>query len=136
LERREEALRAFETILGQDPEHEAALMYAAALSASRGQPQAAAGYWRRAIAVDPWSSQYHFGLAQAHADVREWTSAADACRAALERNPSSLESRKLLISCLVRQGDRIRAREEFDRLLPLFDKNDRDILRQWLEQLR
>jgi Flp pilus assembly protein TadD len=134
--RRDDALRAFEDVLAHDPAHETALMYAAALSAERGQFEAAADYWRRAVAVDPWSSHYHFRLAQALVGKQDWRGAADECRRSLELYPATWDARKLLIVALLRRGEAARAREEFDRMLGFFDPTDHDVLRRWFAQQR
>ena len=44
---------------GRAPDQEDCLVNAATVSAELGLADASAGYWRRALAVDPWSWQYH-----------------------------------------------------------------------------
>ena len=109
-----------------------AAAYAAALL---GKIEEAISYWRRAIAVDPWRSDYHAGLAHELARARSFAAALRASRRAIELNPANTLARVTLIECLVRSGSRPQARAEFERLLE-FDPPDRAGLTRWFESLR
>jgi tetratricopeptide (TPR) repeat protein len=104
LNRRAEGLAALETALAQVPDRELALTYAAVLSAALERNEEAIGYWRRAIAVNPWCSPYHYRLAKLLADRRDWQTAREECEAALRLNPFHQETRELRETCLRRSG--------------------------------
>jgi tetratricopeptide (TPR) repeat protein len=125
--RGKEGLAAFRTALTLEPGREGALTGAAYLAVRAGEREAAADYWRRAIAISPWRSDYRAELAPIYFQIRDWRAAADTCRGALRLNPANLEIRKLLVRCELRLGDPQAARREFETLLG-FDLPDRDDL--------
>jgi tetratricopeptide (TPR) repeat protein len=105
LGRGPEGLASLEAALARAPEREAALTYAAVLAAALGRDGEAVGYWRRAIAVNPWCSLYHYRLAKLLAARRDWVAALEECDAALRLNPFHEETRALREQCLGRAGD-------------------------------
>src|SRR5207247_5463001 len=58
-----EALVAFEAVLARVPEREPALVGAASNAEALRQTEAALGYWRQAVAVNPWVPDYRRSLA-------------------------------------------------------------------------
>jgi hypothetical protein len=130
LGRTDEAAAAFEVVLIRAPQHEAALHSAATLAMERERPEAARAYWVRAVHVNPWRYEFHYGLAAACAQLREWAAAIAACQRALQLNPFHWEVRKVLIRCHLAMGAKDQARSEFERLLAL-DPPDPDALRRW-----
>jgi hypothetical protein len=98
--RRAEGLAALKTALTVAPERELTLSYAGVLSAIQGRKDEAIGYWRRAIAVNPWSAQYHSRLAKLLAERRDWQGALAECAAALRLNPFDAQTRELRERCL------------------------------------
>ena len=88
-------------------------------------------FWKRAIAINPWRSDYYAGLARAAVQTRDWSVAAEACQKALHLNPTLLDVRKWLVQCDLHRGKRDAARSELDTLLG-FDPPDRaDLLRRF-----
>jgi Tfp pilus assembly protein PilF len=130
LGRTEEAAAVFEVVLSKAPLHEAALHSAATLAMERERPGDARNYWARAIQVNPWRYEFHYGLAAARAQVGDWLAAAPECEEALRLNPFKGEVRKLLVRCLLATGAKDRARSEFERLLAL-EPADAETLRRW-----
>ena len=63
---------------------------------------------------------------------RPWHPAVDACRAALQLDPTNLEARRLLIIGAVKIGDMVLARNEY-RIYLGFDPPDAEALRRWIE---
>ena len=104
--RRDEALTAFETALKAAPTRELTLSYAGVLASSLGKRDEAVGYWRRALAVNPLCSQYHYRVARLLAEREEWGAALEACEAALRLNPFHEETRSLRETCRRRAGSR------------------------------
>lgn len=133
LNRKSEGLAALETALAKAPERELTLTYAAALATALQQKDAAIAYWRRAIAVDPWNSQYHSQLAQLLAGQGRWPEAEEASAAALRLNPLSDEIRILRVTCLIRTGSKDRAWTEFEPLLAVMPA-DQSTLRRWFDE--
>jgi predicted CXXCH cytochrome family protein len=99
-----EGLAALETALALAPQRELTLSYAAVLAAARGRKDEAIGYWRRAIAVNPWSAPYHARLARLLAQRRDWEDALAECDRALRLNPFDAPTRELRAECLKRLG--------------------------------
>jgi Tfp pilus assembly protein PilF len=131
-----EGFEAFRIALGLEPNREATLAGAAHLASRAGQLAEAVGYWRRAIDISPWRSDYRVQLAFTYFSLRDWRATIDACRAALTRNPVNLDVRKLLVRCYIRLNDRQAAREELKTLLG-FELPDRDeLLRQFAPLVR
>jgi tetratricopeptide (TPR) repeat protein len=128
-----EAAAAFEVVLSNAPLHEAALHGAANLAMERMRAEDASRYWERAIRVDPWRYEFHYGLAAARAQLRNWTRAVDECQQALRLNAFKWEVRKLLIRCYLAMGKKADARREFDLLLAL-EPPEREALQRWYDQ--
>jgi len=122
-----EALASFQSALAQEPNRESVLTGAAQIAAQGGQHDDAIAYWRRAIAICPWRSDYHAELALLCFRARDWRAAAEAGRNTLRLNPADLDIRKLLVRCYLRLGDPDAARTEFMTLLA-FEPADRDDL--------
>jgi Flp pilus assembly protein TadD len=136
LGRAEEGLAAFQRALKVDADRELLLKEAAHGAARAGQREVAIAYWRRAIAINPWRSDYQAALAPLYFEGRDWNAAAEACREALRLNFANLEVRKLLVQCHLRLGNAEAARAEFETILG-FDPPDRNDLLQWFAyQLR
>jgi len=124
-----EAMSAFQSALNLDPARESTLVAAAYLATKMARHQDAVGYWRRAIVVNPWRSDYHAELALISFHDRRWNESADACREALRLNPSWLEVRKWLVQCYLHLGKLDAARAELEIVLG-FDPPDRaDLIR-------
>jgi tetratricopeptide (TPR) repeat protein len=130
LGRTEEAAAAFEAILNRAPQREAVLHSAATLAMERERPLAACVYWERAIRVNPWRYEFHYGLAAARAQLRDWPGAMEECDPALRLNPFHSEVRKILIRCHLAMRAKGQARTEFERLLAL-DPSQAEALRRW-----
>ncbi len=116
LERPGPALTAFETVLARAPRREAALAGAAAAAQSLARADAARGYWRRAVAANPWFAAYRRNLAVLAAQANDWDEAGTQGQAWLRLDPADPEARMLAVTCLWRQGRRGQARAEFGRL--------------------
>ena len=129
-----EALAAFRTALAQEPDRESALAGVAHLAASGGRVDDAIAYWRRAIKISPWRADYQAELGPLYFKIRDWRSAAKACREALRLDPTNLAVRHFLVRCELHLGNVEAARRELQILLG-FDPPDRDDLQNWLTQL-
>ena len=84
LGRDDESLAAFQKALAWEPTRESTLVAAAYLTTKMGRRQEAAGFWQRAIAVNPWRSDYHAELAHVYFYDGKWNAAAAACRDTLD----------------------------------------------------
>jgi Flp pilus assembly protein TadD len=130
LQRPAEGLAAFQVALSKEPTRESSLMGAAYLATQGGDRKSAIDFWRRAVAISPWRSDYLVELAPLYFQNRDWSAAAESCRAVLRLDPTHLETRKLLVRCELRLGHIDAARAELEALLE-FDPPDGDELRQW-----
>ena len=59
LRRPEEGLAAYKIVLGRDPTRQTALEGAAHLAFKAGRHKESVELWKRAIAVNPWRTDYH-----------------------------------------------------------------------------
>jgi Tfp pilus assembly protein PilF len=128
--RAHDAAEAFDVLLAKSPRHEAALHGAATLAMEQERPDTASDYWERAIRVNPWRYEFHYGLAAARAHRGNWTAAREECRQALRLNPFHGEVRKLLVRCCLAMGAKDEARSEFELLLAL-QPGQAEVLRKW-----
>jgi Tfp pilus assembly protein PilF len=130
LGRREESLTAFRTALAKSATNEGTLVAAGTRAAQLKKREEALGDFERAVAINPWRSDYHQVLALLHSERHEWSAAIEAARTSLRLNPSNHEARMLLIQCLLEDRRRAEARSEFQTLLD-HDPPGRDALRAW-----
>jgi hypothetical protein len=117
LDRDDEALKAFGKVLAIEPNRESTLVAAAYLTTKIGRRDDAAGFWHRAILVNPWRSDYRGELANVYLYDGKWKEAADACRDTLALRPTWVEVRKRLVRCYERLGDTEAARREQEIVL-------------------
>jgi hypothetical protein len=115
-ERPAEALAAFEAVLARAPGRERALVGAATAADSLRQTEAALGYWRRAVAANPWAAGYRHSLTLLLVKRGAWAEARTECEAWLRLEPFSAAARAARVSCLLAAGDKAEARAEFARL--------------------
>ena len=136
LGRFNEALHSYLRVLSLEPGREFSLVEAARVALKLGRRQDAVAYWQQAIAIDPWRSDYHAGLALVWFQDGDWRASAEACRQAILLNAVSIKPRKLLVQCELNLGNTAAARAELETILG-FDPPDRaDLLRSFSEQSR
>lgn len=128
----EEGLAMYRRAAQRAPDRETALSGGAALAARAGQRREAIGMWEKAIAVNPWRSDYHAELARLRMQTADWAGAAASCQNVLRLNPVFLEARRWLVQCHLRLGQLDAARAEFQILLS-FDPPNRASLIGWFE---
>jgi tetratricopeptide (TPR) repeat protein len=128
-----EALAALETALAKSPRREEALRVAVRAAAQLGRADAATGFARRLLEVNPWGPSDHYELAKILADRRHWKDAARECRAVLRLEPEHVPARLVLVACLIQSGRRAQARAQFEVLMAL-DPPQADRLRRWFAE--
>jgi Tfp pilus assembly protein PilF len=133
LRRPAEALRAVEAALPLGPQRETLLARAGQLTQDLGDGDAAVGYWRRAVAANPWLAEYRGPLAELLARRGAWDEARVQCRDWLRLDPESVPARLLWIRCLLHDGNRRAARAEADRVAAL-QPEYRDRLEAWFAE--
>jgi predicted CXXCH cytochrome family protein len=133
LDRLEDALHAFEGVLGMEPRRELALRSAGRVLARLKRPDLAREAFRKTIAVDPWRSEYHLALARVCSQAGDWPEAIAACHEALRLNPELFEARSLLVQCFVQSHQPDKADAEFQILLRFYPAS-RDVWQNWYEQ--
>ncbi len=124
-----EALAAFEKAIAIKPNLERALVGAASVSTALERPEQAIGFWKRAIEVNPFMPRYHLDMARLLVQRREWSEGRSACESALKLEPINADARMLLVTCLIRTGERQRAQAEFDTLMAMRPPNEADLRR-------
>jgi Flp pilus assembly protein TadD len=105
LGRDDESLAAFAKALLREPTRESTLVGAAYQTMKMGRLEDAVGFWQRAIAINPWRSDYHAELGLVYFNEGSWNAAAAACRDALGLRASWVEVRKRLVQCYLYLGD-------------------------------
>jgi tetratricopeptide (TPR) repeat protein len=131
-----EALAAFEAVLARASERELALMGAALATEALGQTEAALGWWRQAIAADPWAVGYRHRLVLLLIKKEAWEEARSQCQAWLRLDPISAEARTARVQCLLATGDKDEARAEFARIEALAPSNLRELQIRFAKKLR
>jgi hypothetical protein len=129
-----EALDRLEKVLQRASRRESALQTAGLVALDMKDAQRSIAYWDRLLALDPYSWQAHAYRGQSLAMLKQWGEAADACGEALRLDPFEPLTRMLRIDCLIEQGQRQRAREEFEILLALRHAPP-DQIRKWFDGL-
>ncbi len=99
-----EAERAYREILRLDPEHVDALNALGAMAGSAGAPEAAAEYFRRAVALRPAEALFHRNLATACKDAGQAEAAEHHYQEALRLEPNSPRADAYLAEVLAQQG--------------------------------
>jgi Tfp pilus assembly protein PilF len=123
LNRPEDALAAYEAVLAQAPHREASLGRAALLAQKLRLVDRAVSYWRRVVEENPNEASYRANLTQILTHQKAWAEARPHCEVWLRLDPSNLEARTLWVSCLLKTGDRDRARAEFAKIERLNPSN-------------
>jgi len=88
---------------------------------------------RHTISLNPWMPAYRLEYARVLMQCHEWFKADEQCKRGLQLDPMRLDLRQIRIECLLHQGDKVQAREEFARLLR-FQPPDEPALRRWFLQ--
>ena len=127
---REEALQDLDAVLRLAPGSEHAHFLAATLRRQLNRYGPAADSYRRAVAINPYNSEYQHGLAYACFRTSDWAGACDAASAALELNPARLDTRRVLIWSLLKQSRPTEAKAEFDRYRA-FRPADEETVASW-----
>ena len=116
-----------------EPDRELTLRSAGRVLADLQRPEPGTRGVQKAIAVDPWRSDYHMAMARACAQAQDWPGAVAACREAMRIDPELFEARSLLIQCYLRSGEPAKADAEFRTLLRFYPAS-REVWEQWYEQ--
>jgi len=133
LDRKAEALAAFEQTLEAAPKREEVLVYAAAVAAQSGQTDLAIKLWRRALEVNPWLPRSHHELAKLLALDHQWKEALSQIEKSVDLDPFQLESHLLKIECHLELGQMEQARKELDDLSRLSPEKA-PTLNRWFEE--
>jgi tetratricopeptide (TPR) repeat protein len=131
-----ESLAAFEAVLARAPNQEEALVGAASAAEAVGQTETALGYWRRAVAANPWAPDYRRGLVLLLVKKQAWDEAGPECQAWVRLDPFSAEARTVRVQCLLAAGDKDEARVEFARIEALDPANLRELQIRFAKKLR
>jgi hypothetical protein len=133
LDRREEALQAYEEVLRQAPRRELTLMMAADIAELLRRSDDALAYRRRLVEVNPWVSEFRTDLAMLLANRGEWDAALREAEEAVRVNHLDAQARKTLVLACLRTGRREQAGREKDVLLALRPQ-DAPALIEWYRQ--
>jgi Flp pilus assembly protein TadD len=132
----EQALAESETVLARAPRREVVLHDAGVTAQRMGRFDLSLDYWRRALAVNPWSSRYRFEVAQRLAHSGDQETAVAEFKRVLARNGGHVNSRFLLMNYYLQNGMRPQARTELEAILALHPPNADAFRREYGELLR
>jgi hypothetical protein len=134
--RQAESLAAFEAVLARDGGRELALAGAASMAEAGGRTEAARGYWRRAVAANPWMPGYRRRVALLLAKEEGWAQARPECDAWVRLDPLSAEARAARLACLVAAGEWDEARAEFARIEAMAPENLAELRARFAKKLK
>jgi tetratricopeptide (TPR) repeat protein len=123
LRRPGEAVAAFEALLRHAPAHEGALVTLGSLHRTEGRPDAAVGYWRRAVEVNPWAAEYRKELVTHLIESRAWDEVGPHAQRWLELDPASVEARCAWVQYLLQTGRTADAVAEYGKVRALKPPN-------------
>ncbi len=130
------ARAAFDRALSLESQREVALTGAAKAAADSGQTDAAIDYSRRAVAANPWMPIYRKQLALLLMRKQLWDEVRAQCQAWMRLDPANPEARMLWVTCLVRAGEKDKAREEFTHIEALQPPNLDQLRTLFAQQMR
>lgn len=130
------ARAAFDKVLTLQPHREMALTGAAQAASYDKQTDAGIDYWRRAVKVNPWLPIYRRQLALLLMKKQLWDEVRSQCQSWMRLDPSSADARMLWVTCLVRAGEKDKAREEFARIEALHPPNLDQLRAMFARQMR
>jgi len=130
-----EGIRVYEGLLKQAPDYERALDDRVSLAIQTGDRQGALTPAMHAVAINPWSADFHERLAHLEVANDHWSSALKEADAALRLNPFLVFAREFRIQCYLHQKDPQLAEEELKTLIGLYP-GDRASLKLWFAQER
>jgi tetratricopeptide (TPR) repeat protein len=131
-----EARVAFEKALALQPQRENALAGAADAAAYAEQVDAALEYSRRVVAVNPWMPAYRRQLALLLMQKQLWDEVRSQCQAWMRLDPANAEARMLWVKCLIRAGQKDKARQEFAHIEALQPPNLQQLRALFTQQMR
>ncbi len=132
-DRAEEALREYEEVLRREPGRELTLPSSARALIHLARPDLARLALQKAIAINPWRSEYHLALGGVCRQTGDWPGAVAACREAIRLNPELFEARSLLIQCYLWSNQPDKADAELQIMLRFYPAS-RDVWQQWYAQ--
>jgi tetratricopeptide (TPR) repeat protein len=130
LGRTREAVAVYEQILSSRPRREEALVLCAHGLNTLGECARAIKYWQQAVELNPWMERYWFDLGYAYSQLARWSECREASRRAVDRFPTHIGLRQLLVASHLHLGDIPAAKEEFARIVQ-FDPPGMDVIQQW-----
>jgi len=119
LDSRREARGNLDRALSLAPSSEVLLSTAGLYALAMDDSESATGYWRRAMAVNPWDPSFHFLLARQFSIIKDWPKAIEECQTLLRLDPSHFDGHKIMLLCWIRSGKLNEARRELEILTAL-----------------
>jgi tetratricopeptide (TPR) repeat protein len=115
----DDAARAYQGVLADEPEQADALHLLGLVAHQRGDSARAVGLIHRAVALRPGAAAYHANLAEAYRALGQLERAAGCCRTALRLDPRQAEAANTLGLVLLQQGQTQSAVGAFETALDL-----------------
>jgi hypothetical protein len=132
LDRKAEALQAYDRSLAERPGEENTLHLAGKLALQMNRRAEGRDYLTRAVRLNPWRWDYYHLLGADSFQAGDWAQAERELRQSLLLQPfNSTARRKMLVASCLRQGQRESARAEFETLLRMSLEDRRPGLQSW-----
>jgi tetratricopeptide (TPR) repeat protein len=112
MDRRAEALAAFEALLERTPNADLVLGDAGRMALSLGQREKAVKYLKRAAAANPFEVAHRRKLADLLAAQGDWAGCREQTQAWLRLDPFSIDARRLAIHQYIREKKKDKAKAE------------------------
>jgi tetratricopeptide (TPR) repeat protein len=133
LDNLSEALAMFRRAVAADSQSELSWVWGARTLSATGQLAAAAANWRRATELNPYMANYWYELGLTEARLGRFESCRQLLAVAIERFPTSMGARQLLIETQLQLGNRSAAAEAFD-FMRRFRPGGFERVEQWYGQ--
>jgi tetratricopeptide (TPR) repeat protein len=116
LNRRREALMAYEAIIARSPRRETSLAGAAQVASELRQWELALSYARRLVAINPWIPDYRRNLILILSQLRLWDDIQTESQAWMRLDSTSIDARIFWIASLIRKNKNAEADAEFAKV--------------------
>jgi tetratricopeptide (TPR) repeat protein len=133
--RAREGFRIYDELLKRIPDYEQALDERVSLALELDDREGVLTPARRAVAVNPWSAEFHERLAHYQLGTGDWNGGLQEANKALGLNPFLAFARQFRIQCYLHERDLRKAEEELEILIAL-NPVDREARRLWFARER
>jgi tetratricopeptide (TPR) repeat protein len=111
-----DAVDLYEKVLARNPGNEISLRQTALLYEQLKKPDKAIDAWKNLIELNPWFPQYYRAISFLYIAKNDFVAVRPYCDKWIELAPGSVEARRLLVTCLLKEGRPEEAEAEFQKI--------------------